>query len=386
MLRDVYGDSVDKVIQGNTSNIVFLKSTDDSMLDTLQKMSGTTHRSYKDSKTVTRDMTKLWMKNEGKLSYTVTTREEPVIKYNDMAFISERNSIVFRAGDSPIWNRNETILPMSWRLFKNTIVQPGKKYTLQTIPTLSSAVDFDVRKNQPDFRKMLDKRIAQAEAAKNAMAQYQNIYDYTEFDILKLDPDVYADDIMDIINRYIKGDEEEKPNRDFDDIFNNPDEMWDGVEENTEQVEVTAKMTTEHELRNKPIYAGGVVSVANLVTQFGGATHTLDPEIIKAYVEVKGDMQRDSDYFVPKGSSLYSLDGKPYIIANSVSDDLKTINKAMKDEGSMVYGEDEITKDSLDVTNTYQVTDDFILFLASQPKWKFAKGRFEEAMAGLMKN
>ena len=53
--RDVYGDSVDKIVQGNVSNIVFLKSTDDSMLDTLQKMSGTTHRSFTDSKTITRD-------------------------------------------------------------------------------------------------------------------------------------------------------------------------------------------------------------------------------------------------------------------------------------------------------------------------------------------
>ena len=27
-LKDVYGDSVDKIVQGNTSNIIFLKSTD----------------------------------------------------------------------------------------------------------------------------------------------------------------------------------------------------------------------------------------------------------------------------------------------------------------------------------------------------------------------
>jgi hypothetical protein len=70
-LKDVYGDSVDKIVQGNTSNIVFLKSTDDAMLDTLQKMSGVTHKTYRDSKTITRDMQKLMMQNEGKASYTV---------------------------------------------------------------------------------------------------------------------------------------------------------------------------------------------------------------------------------------------------------------------------------------------------------------------------
>lgn len=135
--------------------IIFLKSTDDSMLDTLQKMSGLTHKAVKDSKTITQDIERIWMRTEGKASYTMSVKEFPVISYNDMAFISPQNSIVFRAGDSPVWNRNQTMLPMSWQLFANTIVQPGKKYTLQTIPTLSTAMEFDVRKNQPDFELML---------------------------------------------------------------------------------------------------------------------------------------------------------------------------------------------------------------------------------------
>lgn len=119
---------MDKVVQGNTSNIVFLKSTDDSMLDTLQKMSGTTHKVFTNSKTITRDTEAVFQNlsgNEGKTSYTMTAQEVPVISYNDMAFISPRNSIVFRAGDSPIWNRNETILPMSWRLRAHDIKQLG---------------------------------------------------------------------------------------------------------------------------------------------------------------------------------------------------------------------------------------------------------------------
>ena len=203
-LRDVYGDSVDKIVQGNTSNIVFLKSTDDSMLDTLQKMSGTTHRSYIDSKTITTDKQRLFMQNESKLSYTMTTKEVPVISYNDMAFIAERNSIVFRAGDAPVWNRNQTILPMSWRLFSNTIVHAGHEYSLQTIPTLSSALDFDVRKNQPDFSKMLNKRMEQAYVSQKAKDAYKNAYGYSDYEIEQLDPDNYADDIMSVVNEYLR--------------------------------------------------------------------------------------------------------------------------------------------------------------------------------------
>ena len=77
-----------KIVQGNTSNIVFLKSTDDTMIETLSKMSGVRHKTYTDSKTITRDMQAIikMTQNEAKTSYTMTTKEEPVISYNDMAF------------------------------------------------------------------------------------------------------------------------------------------------------------------------------------------------------------------------------------------------------------------------------------------------------------
>ncbi len=67
----------------NTANIVFLKSTDDAMLDTLQKMSGTTHKVYRDGKSVTRDMEKLILQNEGKVTINLSVKEQPVISYND---------------------------------------------------------------------------------------------------------------------------------------------------------------------------------------------------------------------------------------------------------------------------------------------------------------
>lgn len=384
-LRDVYGDSVDKIVQGNTSNIVFLKSTDDSMLDTLQKMSGVTHKAVIDSKTITRDMEKIWMKNEGKASYTMTAREVPVISYNDMAFISERNSIVFRAGDSPIWNRNETILPMSWRLFKDTIKQPGKDYNLQTIPTLSSAVDFDVRMNQPDFRKMLDKRMEQAVVAKNAKKMYQDAYDYSDYDIEKQDPDIYSDEVMDLINRIIRAekseDEEEVyvDDMDFEQDFE-VDYMGD-IEENTEQIKATAEQAYKYEQNNKKLFADHLIAPNDLVGMSGVATHAFDKDIIESYLEVKGDMERDIGFFDVRDGSLYGVDGSPYIISVDSSKDLTALNEAAKDENSKIYSEENINKKDISAIGSYEVTDEFYKFLASQSAWRFAKGRFEREMA-----
>lgn len=373
---------MDKIVQGNTSNIVFLKSTDDSMLDTLQKMSGTTHRSFTDSKTVTRDMEKIMMKNEGKTSYTMTTREVPVIAYNDMAFIAERNSIIFRAGDSPIWNRNETILPMSWRLFQNTITQPGKDYTLQTIPTLSTAIDFDVRKNQPDFAKMLDKRMKQAYVAEQTREVYKGAYGYSDYDIEQLDPDVYSDEIMDIINRYLR--EEADPEDELEFEFEDGKESWmDYVEENKEVEEAIAKKAAERSKKAEKKFAGCLLSIDDLVSGTPDdyiANHALDREIITAYTRVKGDMWQDIAHFTNRAGSLCGVDGTVYISKDDVSDDLKSLNTAAK-EDSKVFSEDDVKTEELNSFGTYTVTDEFYGFLAFQRSWKgFAKGRFDDAM------
>lgn len=358
------------------------------MLDTLQKMSGTTHRAYTDSKTVTRDMEKIWMKNEGKISYTMTTREQPVISYNDMAFIGERNSIVFRAGDSPVWNRNETILPMSWRLFSNTIIQPGKNYSLQTIPTLSSAIDFDVRRNQPDFRKMLDKRMQQAIISPQMKETYKTAYGYDDYDIERLDPDVYADEIMDLINRNIRAQNLESEEDAYDDDAEYEQEFhpeWaEAVEDNPEQAKATAEQQAKYASHTARIYAGGMLSKDDLVSMGNKINHIYDKDIILVYNEVKSYMWNDTGYFVNNNGTLCGVNGEIYIRRKNESDSLAELNKAAKDEDSNVFAENDISEKDLSILGSYEVTDDFYRFLVSLDSWKFAKGRFEQEMAKRM--
>lgn len=363
---------------------MFLKSTDDSMLDTLQKMSGTTHRVYKDSKTVTRDAERIWMQNEGKVSYTMNTREEPVIKYNDMAFINERNSILFRAGDSPIWNRNETILPMSWRLFKNTIIQPGKEYDLQTVPSLSTAMEFDVRKNQPDFLKMLDKRMSQAYEADMCMKNYQAAYGYSDYQIEQLDPDVYADEILDMINMYLRSKNEAFAGEEEDfDYIDEPDDLFSEIQSNDEVKEAIAQEQVKQEQRDRAVYAQGLIAKSDLIVG-PNPTHNLDKELIKAYLDVKGKMEQDSGYFTVVNGSLCGKDGKRYITREDSSEDLQALNDAAQDKDSNVFAEEKISRKELQQFGSFTVRDDFIHFLVSLPKWDFADGEFDKALARIL--
>lgn len=385
LLRDVYGDSVDKIVQGNTSNIVFLKSTDDSMLDTLEKMSGKTHVARKNSKQVTRDIEKLFLPNEGKVAYTMSAEERPVISYNDMAFISERNSIVFRAGDSPIWNRNETILPMSWRLFKNTIVHPGHDYSLQTIPTLSSALDFDVRQNQPDFVKMLEKRMAQACLSKDVQEAYKEAYGYSDYDISQLDIDNYSAEVMENINaRMLEKDNDAQSvspedEDDIDELLN--DDFYENIEDNTEEMQQAVQdAESKYKVSSQKIFARGKLAPNDLIREGGYPDHSLDKILTAAYAECRGDMEQDRGYFVYRNGDLYGVDGALYIKRLTETESLQRLNQAASDKNSNVYAENDISEAELNQFGSYLLTDDFYRFLANLPSWDFAKGRFDQAV------
>ncbi|WP_328791470.1 type IV secretory system conjugative DNA transfer family protein [Streptomyces sp. NBC_00273] len=392
-LRDVYGESVDKIVQGNTSNIVFLKSTDDSMIETLEKMSGKTHRSYRDSKQISQDLDKvIGGKTEGRVSYTMSTKEEPLISYNDMAFLSPRNSIVFRAGDAPIWNRNQTILPMSFRLLGNTIKHPGHTYSLQTIPTLSSAMDFDVRMNQPDFVKMLEKRMRQAVKAADAKALYKEIYGYQEVDIERLDPDVYADEVMEVIATMTTVDKCQDPNAP---VVVDPDE-YEGMsmfdeDQFIENVEVGVAVAEGQALsveRRRLLYAEGTISKEMLVNPDGSAkVKSLDIEIGEAYKSAQTELEQDREHFSVGGDGeLRSADGSQTYISQIRSDAYvnaaRRINGHVNDKDSRVFAEEDVTEEDLKSLATVRVYSAFYQYLASLPSWEvLADGRFDRAMA-----
>lgn len=365
----------------------------DSMIETLQKVSGKTHRVYRDSKTVTKDKERLFMQTEGKITYTYTTREMPVISYNDMAFINPRNSIVFRAGDSPMWNRNQTILPMSWKLFNDTIVQPGKNYTLQTIPTLSSAVDFDVRKNQPNFFAMVEKRKLQARYASDAIEAYKKAYHYSDYDITQLDPDIYSDEIMEVINQAIaeyKAEKEGVPDEELYDNYEMIQAMMDEVdpseyEDNDEQFYATKEAEEVYTEHSRARFAGNTLAPENFVGMGGKVIHALDGELIKAFKDCKAALYRDTRNFMDKGDGgLYGSDGRLYIQKLSESEELRNLDKAAADPESKVYSENNDFSDA-EAIGSFKVTDSFLHFLAGCDTWDFAGGKFEEAMAKRMR-
>lgn len=378
----------------NTSNIVYLKSTDDQMLETLEKMSGKTHRSYRNSKQVTQNMDKvIGGKTDGAVSYTTSTEQEALIGYNDMYFITPNNSIVFRAGDAPVWNRNETILPMAHRLLRNTITHGGRsEYTLQTIPTLSTAADFNVRSNQPDFVKMLNKRIRQAVRAGDAKKRYQEAYGFSDVEIERLDPDIYSDEVMEIITMMIAAEEGKDPNAassiDPEDLSASMIFDEEAFIKDTELAAEVHDLLADEKERTRPIFAEKTVSRDQLVHRNGTAKlKTLDAQLTEAYKSAMVDMQRDHEHFSVGGDGeLRSADGsKTYISplrSGRYADAARQINGDIEDEEARVFAEQDITEEDLQSLMSVKIHSAFYQFLASLDTWEhLADGQFDRAMA-----
>lgn len=382
-LRDVYGESVDKIIQGNTENIVFLKSTDDSMIDTLVKMSGTTHEARVDQKTVTRDNERILNQNEGKISYTMQTKERPVLQFNDFMFIEARNSIIIKAGTSPIWNRNESAYPMSFRLFQNQISLPGKKFSLQTIPTNSAAKDFDVRKNQPDFFDMLEQRLKQARMADMMKQAYLDAYGLSETDLIRQDQNVVADDIMHAINsRLYNISHRPVASAEFiEDMENIPDmdefgNILDTAVDNVEVVQEAAKAQNKQSEHQQKRYAGGQISREDLISIGGQVNRQLDKVLATAYAESRVYFEDAPGFRTRENGELESDSGMLYVRSSigSNKDDIDALHEAESNEESRVFGEENTGNETF-----YEITDAFIKYLSTLESWRdLAQGRFDQ--------
>lgn len=348
------------------------------MLETLTKLSGIHHRRTIEQEVITADEGKQFNSQESMVSITKSQKEEPVITMNDLLYIgqSKQNSVVFRAGDFPIWNRNNTALPMSWRLLKDTIKVPGKEYSLQTIPTLSTASEFDVRKNQPNFYTLLEKRVRQARLVPGLIEKYRDMHGYSEYEMEQLDPDVLADEIMAAVQIIIEEEDRAASMSDAEyyglDEFNDEDIDWSSdvdVYDNMELAEELAISEKEQSEEQFKRYANGLLSRADICPH-GMPNRQFCALFAKAYQQSRQAFANDQRFTMNNDGSLYlRKTGRPLIVSTQ-SEDTAALAEMNRNEMSG------------DIDLKYAVLDEFIVYLAEQSDWiMIARGEFDRAVA-----
>jgi hypothetical protein len=282
-----------------------------------------------------------------------------------------------------VLNKNQMILPMSWRLFLNKINHPGHDYTLQTIPTLSSAAEFDARKNLPRFEAMVDKRVSQAVEAAAAAKEYADAFGYDDYAVEQLDPDVYSEAVMDIINAKVNMRQGKAP----DSYSASVDKEKMGVtltksEINEEGRRMAVESRQNAEFYSKRIFAGGTVSRADLAQYDEGGkvidfNHGLDTVLIEIFVNETDAFKSDSRHFVVRDDGLYDRSGRrPYItMSRRVSAGIRGVERDST-SGKMDFENDAQHMDDRRVKDfaSYDVSDAFYEFLVRLPNWDSVAG------------
>lgn len=374
-LSAVYGDKVNEIIEGNVNNVVFLKSTNGELIEKLSKKSGVTHI-VETNRNVTNNINQVAFGNDSKITLGQSVKEVPVLTYNDLAYMPPSSSVVFRSGDDVIWNRNETALPPSRILHKNTICNPGHEYTLQNIPSMSNAMSFDVRTNMPDFMKMLKKRMDMAIVAQDAIKFYNEAYEYTEYDVARQDPDVYSDGIMELIAEMVEEYQTFGNTPDYDEA--DPLEGYD-VSRNDEVIKSQKEMQAEYEQANIKRYAGNQISRIDLGGIGKNPNHYYDEMFAKAYMACKQQLFQDKRFeAIGDGGLRLKETGETLINVAFTKEQQDAINEAIADDNSRVYAEEDVVMDQ-----SVSISDAFYRFLWSLDSWNDL-GNFDREMARLV--
>lgn len=410
-LTDLYGESADKVIQGNTTNLVYLKTTDDSMLDTLEKMSGVRHEGEIDSRSITRDAKAMINSVDGKVTESMSIKEKPVISKNDMLTMQKNNAIVF-GPNNPIWSHNQTVLPMAWRLHQGLLHDLHRDYTINTVPTTSNTDDFDRLANQPNFMAMVGKRVRQANLVEEITDRYKQYYGkdgkpLTDYQMRLINVEDLSVQLMQGINEEIHAQsreqmEEEAEEQELQDEIsdedlaafedeNNADEMIQHSDDNSEFIENKHQAEKNQKRYTGLIYANHTMSRDMLasVTPKGDkgdklgvqeVRHGLDTVVATAYDMSRPSFKKDPQFVVNKAGSLVNAKtGELYISAYGDQEHSKYTEKldAFQDNGANTNDTGEIGSDQ-----KYQVEDAFLKFLVQRGSWKnIANGEFDKEMA-----
>lgn len=396
-LEAVYGGDKNKIISGNSNNLVFLKSNDVTMIDELVSVAGKTHVERVNSMTVSENLQARVQKMDGRVSKTKSVLEEDVLPRNAFLYIKRFEAIVMRAGENPIYNYGSSALPPVFALQKDAIQEPGVTYSLQTIPTMSSVLEFDPEKNQPNFYAMLEKRLAQARLVASMEKKYRGAYGYSQHDIDIMDSDVYAREIMDAVNDELYSmelnyrmqqeleDEEEfmmpdGTSRMFTDMAVAREET---VRQNKEYDEATAKAEAQLVPNYRElIYAGGTISRELLVSPHGKAVRTgtgLDAIFIEAVLKTKSQFMSDNKFrWDDEKQILSSSTGMRYI---SYDSSIEKLEQAGKDQNSKVLLEDAEGT----ALEGYRVEPEFYEYLAKLDSWEsIANGVFDKTVRDIM--
>lgn len=214
---------------------------------------------------------------------------------------------------------------------------------------------------------------------------YKEAYGYSDYDIAQLDPDIYSDEVMELINDMIQRKADDNNIDEDEEEFYTGDIPFETLS-NDDFLKAQQEIAHMKEINNRKRYAGGALSREDICPN-GVPQDNLNGTIAKVYADIRASMEKDYDHFTVRDGSLCGLNGEVYICRYDESKAAKMLVNAAKHEPSTVYADQSVTEQDVKELGTYEIRPAFYKFLSSLPDWHdIADGRFESAMAREMLN
>lgn len=434
--KDIYGQNSNKTIEGNTGNFIYLKSTDYQMLQELSNLSGTTHHTYRDSRSLDYNNRHVVNRVSSKIHDTMAVKKVNVLSVNYLMNMPRFSQAVLGKGN-PIVSQNQDVMPMAYRLFR----RQNEPYTLSTIPSLADTAGFDILANQPDIYAMVNRRVRQAKMSKAVEYRYMRVHHLSKDQFNNLDANARARVIMKNVNAQLDYDDKKyKAHKDANKGENSKDVQGasdlvnsifssesknankdggsniplnnssddDNVfkQEATPAEDTLSAQQMSTEVHNQYIskrYAKHSLSRQDLCfPEKGGMEanpskpkHVQDALISEAYGDSINGFRKDKRFDVNSHGSLFlrNANGNPIPLVYSATDDNQWTQKnnaieRRAEEGDktgkgLKHTPGPLDKDPNDdnSANRYHPTNAFYKFLVDQDSWQdIAGGQFDDCM------
>lgn len=357
-LRDVYGESVDKIVSSNTAVFIYLISNDTDMLQDLSRQAGNTHVSRPSSKNVTKDVGALYNATKSDVSYTYSTQEEPLFSVDKLMSFTNGEAMVLssvhRADNSgeavrpnPIYNTDKTIMPMAYALHKKGHNNSLFKTAVANAEVATSSSGQDVYQTIPDFNAMYQKRVDQAKYTQHMIHAYKEEESLSDQDLIRRDINVVSESVMRMINakRYDKERQEELISEmsDIDDLdqFDEYDQV-DGDESSMND----SLNNTERKILESSDFDEGVVQTPNSSRLLTDKEKIYQDDVRKTEDAVKQQEELKRQMIYLNGEASYTDIANNNRIYDFLSEVLVNTFKNTQNNNIMVSAEYEYVKNS----------------------------------------
>lgn len=225
------------------------------MLEDLSKLAGTTHVSRITGKTFSKKHGAIEVIDEN-VSYNVQENEERLFTVDDLMSFTNGEAMVLtavtRSGNSgeavrpnPVHNTKDRLLPMAWALHEDGHNSSKFKTEFGNAEVATSVTNTNVIDDIPDFNRLYEKRLQQASYVKLATQQYMDQMGVSEDELILMDSDTVADEVMRRINAIMNGSTSGLTDAAADDL----QEQMQSYNDNKEQFEEASKSYIPNEQR-----------------------------------------------------------------------------------------------------------------------------------------